>query len=180
MSALQTGHGLTALPYRSGSLFSPVYRGGKYSWLKVMDSDGLVLCTRPVHDQEGGAPIHSVSLLLGAVFQSEDSTAQTKPNPLGKSALAHVPNGVWVDLKSGERRRLDRVVVVFVLPDGAGAQRQKAFTTASRNVKNAADLMPDAVAVTVRRGASAATIADELVREVRPFLVGRGRPRSEV
>jgi hypothetical protein len=161
----------------TGSLFSPVYRKRNYRWAKVMDSDGLLVSYRKVHAGEGGAPVTDVRLLLGVVVQSEDSTSQTKPNPLGKAALPSVPNGIWVDLKGEGRRRIDRVLVVFVLPEGAAPSRRKRFMTAKRNVENAADLMLHAVAVApVRRGASAGSVAAAIMKLARPFLVGAGRP----
>jgi hypothetical protein len=141
-----------------------------------MDSDGLLVAPRVVRDGEGGAPTKQVELLVGVVVQSEDATSQTKPNPLGKAALAHVPNGVWVDTTNEGRRRLDRVLVVFVLPKGAAPQRKKKFAAAKRNVENAATLMPDVESIEVARGESAKAIAELLRKKLRPFLGGRGRP----
>lgn len=169
---------LRSKPCRSGSLFSVVYRGGKYEWVKVMDSDGLLVGERKVHDGEGRPPEKEVSLWLGIVVQSEDATSQTKPNPLGKASLSHVPYGVWVDLNDGGRRRLDRAVVVFVLPKGAAPRLRKKFSTARRNVVNASDMMPDAIRIEVPRGAAAEVIADRMKSTVRPYLVGRGRPKG--
>lgn len=165
---------------KTGSLFSPVYRSGKYEWVKVMDSDGLLVADRKVHPGEGAAPSAEVNLLLGVVLQSEDATAQGKPNPIGKAALAHIPNGIWIDTQEEDagRRRLDRVLVLFLLPRGAAPNKQPKFATAKRNVLNASDIMPDAVSLEVRRGASATQIAKAIEKEVRPFLFGRGRPAS--
>jgi hypothetical protein len=163
---------------KSNCLYTPLYRSGKYVWAKVFDSDGTLISSRPVHSGEGAAS-GDVRLLLGAVIQSEDSTSQTKPNPLGKAALPHVPNGIWADMSDGERRRFDRVVVVFVLPKGAAAKHKKPFETARRNVLNASDIMTGAVTVEVPRGAGADDIASAIGDEIRPFLVGKGRPRSE-
>ena len=181
LAELASGYGIATLPCRSGSLFTPVYRNARFEWLKVMDSDGLVTAVRRVHHVagEGAAPEGETSLTLGVVVQSEDATAQTKPNPLGKASLSHIPNGVWVDLVHQGRVRLDRVLIVFVLPKGAAPSHRKSFAIAAHNVANAARIMPDAVTVPVERGASSTRIATTLVREIRPFLVGRGRPRSE-
>jgi len=170
---------LDLLTYTSGSLFTPVFKSGAYKWAKVMDSDGLLVAERAVGEgvDAGAAPPQAVKLLVGVVIQSEDATSQTKPNPLGKAALAHVPNGVWVDL-AGVRRRLDRVHVVFVLPKGAAPKHAKRFATAKRNVENAAALMLDAHPFPVARGASAAKIEATLGEFVRPFFKGPGRPKS--
>src|SRR5690554_5485387 len=94
---------------KTSCLYTPTYESGKYVWLKLMDSDGTLLSERPVRAKlgEGSAPPAETRLLLGVIVQSEDSTSQTKPNPLGKAALPHVPNGVWVDTEEGLRRRLD-------------------------------------------------------------------------
>ena len=180
LGRLQTDPSLRAVKCRSGSLFSPIYRAGKYVWVKVMDSDGLLVARRKVDEDGSSQPSSAVSLLLGVVFQSEDATSQTKPNPIGKAAISHVPNGIWVDLRDSSpgRRRLDRVLVVFVLPKGAAASRRAKFVIARRNVLNASDMMPDAVSVEVPRGANARAVAEVIRQEVRPFLVGRGRPRS--
>lgn len=171
---------------RSSSLYSPVFRERKYSWAKLMDSDGLFVGRRKVHDGEGGAPDQGVQLLMGVVVQSEDSTSQTKPNPFGKAALPHVPNGVWVDLRPEDdepstlgRHRLDRLLVLFVLPKGAAAKHRKSFDTAKRNVENAAILMPDAITLELARNTSSSKIEEELASIVRPFLKGAGRPPGD-
>lgn len=176
--ALHEDRDLELIRCESGSLFSPVFRGTGYVWAKVMDADGLLVAERTVKDGEGGAPSDPVKLLIGVVVQSEEATSQTKPNPLGKASLGHIPNGVWVDLAGGGRRRIDRVLVVFVLPKGAAASQQAKYATAKRNVENAADFMPDALAVEVPRGESAATIAKTLRRVVRRFFKGPGRPST--
>ncbi len=177
---LQPNADLKLCPCRSGSLFTPVFESGKYLWAKVMDSDGLFVAERSVVQgtSAGAAPAQSVALLVGVVVQSEDATSQTKPNPLGKAALPHLPNGVWVDLDDGQRRRLDRVHVLFVLPKGAAPKHVKSFATAKRNVENAAAFMPDAYSLPVPRGASTATLLSALRTHVRPFFKGRGRPKA--
>ena len=166
---------------KTACLYTPTYEKGKYVWIKLMDSDGTLLSERPVHpkDGEGSAPQASTRLLLGVIIQSEDSTSQTKPNPLGKASLSHVPNGVWVDTCDGARRRLDNFVVTFVLPKGTSAKHREKFSRSRKNVLNAATVMPNAVAVEVNRGDSSAKIGELLKLELRPFLVGKGRPRSE-
>jgi hypothetical protein len=129
----------------TGSLFSPIFTGGgKYRWAKVMDSDGLLVAPRRVVSGEGGSPAAPVELLVGVIIQAEDATSQTKPNPLGKASLAHIPNGIWIDVLNEGRRRLDRVHVLLVLPKGVAPKHQKKFATAKRNVENAAAFMPDA------------------------------------
>ncbi|MCC6867662.1 MAG: hypothetical protein IT522_02460 [Burkholderiales bacterium] len=163
---------------KSRSLFSPIFRSRKYIWVKVMDSDGILLSERKVHSGEGGDPAAEVSLLLGVILQSEESTSQTKPNPVGKASLAHVPNGIWIDVVNGGRRRLDRLLVIFVLPKGAAMKHQRAFATAKRNVENAADMMPEAVTIAIPRGASSSKIEAALKKTARPFLIGAGRPKG--
>ncbi|MCC6808784.1 MAG: hypothetical protein IT381_15265 [Deltaproteobacteria bacterium] len=168
---------MSLVPHDSGSLFSPVYRSGnKYVWAKLMDSDGLLLGRRAVGAGEGSVPASDVELLLGIVVQSEDATSQTKPNPLGKAALSHIPNGVWTDVSDRGRCRIDRVLVLFVLPKGTAAKRRKKFETAKRNVENAAELMPDAEILVISRGASAAQMSKLLQKVAGKFLRGRGRP----
>jgi len=169
---------------RSRSLFSPVFRNRKYQWAKLMDCDGLLVTRRLVHDGEGGSPLDEVSLLMGVVIQCEDTTSQSKPNPFGKASLPHVPNGVWVDVSkkqsqsaNGGRLRLDRVLILFVLPKGAAPTQRKKFETAKRNVENAAILMPDAETLEVARNTSAANLCKHVGKIVRPFLKGAGRPK---
>ena len=140
-----------------------------------MDSDGLLVTKRAIHEGEGATSDNGTTLLLGVVIQSEDSTSQTKPNPLGKAAVGHLPFGVWVNANEG-RLRLDRIQVLFVLPKGAAPSKATKFHTAKRNVENAADMMPDALAVEVPRGISEANLRAEILKRVRPFLRGRGRP----
>jgi hypothetical protein len=179
---LHANAGFGLIPCRSGCLFSPVFRSRKYTWAKIMDSDGLLVTRRAVHDGEGRCPSVPVTLLMGVVVQSEDTTSQTKPNPMGKASLSHVPNGVWVDLDGASadttgRHRLDRVLVVFVLPKGAAAEHRAKFETAKWNVQNAAILMPDAVSLEVARNTSSRELATRLSDLTRPFLKGAGRPR---
>lgn len=164
---------------KSNCLFTPLYRNGKYEWAKVLDSDGTLLATRRVHDGEGVSPKDTVNLLMGAIIQSEDATSLTKPNPLGKAALLHVANGIWVDMQGNGRKRLDRAMVVFVLPEGAAHHDRKRFKVTRRNVLNASDIMPGVVTVQVPRGANTKEICDAVSTEVRPFLVGKGRPKSK-
>lgn len=173
---LREDKSLKTMACDSGSLFSPVFRDRKYRWIKVMDSDGLLVSPRRVADDEGRSPAMPVDMFMGVVVQGEDATSQGKPNPVGKAALSHVPNGIWVDLSKRGRHRLDGVLVVFVLPEGAAPRRQARFQRAKRNVQNASDLMPGAKSVVVPRGASASAIAKALRSAVRGFLVGTGRP----
>lgn len=162
---------------KSNCLYTPLNRSGKYVWAKVLDSDGTLIAERPVSGGEG-AENNSVQLLLGTIIQSEDATSQTKPNPLGKAALLHVPNGIWVDMDGSKRRRLDQLIIVFVLPKGTAHAHRKKFEVARRNVLNASDIMSGAITIEVARSAGAEEIARKLRATIRPFLVGRGRPHK--
>ena len=181
LASLTANTSMNCRSAKTNCLYTPTYSQGKYVWIKLMDSDGTLINERPIHTivGEGAAPESETRLLLGVILQSEESTSQTKPNPLGKAALTHVPNGVWVDTEDGKRRRLDRFVVAFIMPKGAAPKHQKKFTTARKNVLNAAAVMPNAVAVEVERGVGFDALADRIATELRPFLVGKGRPRSE-
>jgi|SRR5208282_2359800 len=160
---------------RSGSLFSPVL-SGSYKWVKVMESDGLLVRERQVKGGEGANPANKVSLRIGVVIQSEDTTSQGKPNPFGKAAIGTIRNGIWVDLKTEGRVRLDRTYVLFLLPKGAPAKQRKTFETAKRNVENAADAMPDAEFIEVKRGASTTDLENKVRKKSLRWLRGRGRP----
>lgn len=158
------------------SLYSPVERkGGYYEWVKVMDSDGVLLAERPIKPGEGAQHTQAGKILVGVIIQSEDATSQTKPNPLGKAALPHVENGIWVTIKN-VRRRIDHFIVLFVLPEGQEQRRKRPFKTAQRNVRNALELMPGTCEIAIKRGASSEEIMQELCKEVRRVLVGKGRP----
>lgn len=178
IGSLSDDKDLQLLPLKSSSLFSPVLRNGAYEWLKVMDSDGVLVGQRKVKSGEGANPTEEIELLVGVVIQSEDATSQTKPNPLGKAAIPHVANGIWVDLKVEGRRRLDRVYILMLLPKGAASKRQKKFDTAKRNVQNAADMMPDCETLVVSRGIKADALSKDIKKKVRPWLKGRGRPKE--
>lgn len=141
-----------------------------------MDSDGLLIRKRTVSDGEGASPANTVELRIGVVIQSEDTTSQTKPNPFGKAAIGTVRNGIWVDLKTEGRVRLDRTYVLFLLPKGAPAKERKSFETAKRNVENAADAMPDAEFIEVKRGASTTDLENEVKKKSLRWLRGSGRP----
>lgn len=169
---------LHLVPVRSGSLFTPVLRSGKYEWLKVMDSDGTLAGPREAKGGEGAEPKFKVELLIGVVLQSEEATSQTKPNPIGKASLGHVKNGIWIDVVNEGRKRLDRVHVLMLVPKGAAPKYQKSFKTAKQNVQNAADMMPDCEVTFVDRGISAKKLRDLIKTKVRPWFKGRGRPRA--
>jgi hypothetical protein len=163
----------------SRSLYSPVAMPrGQYAWAKIMDCDGLLVGERQVKQGEGADTTRPVTLRFGVVIQSEDATSQSKPNPLGKASLSHIPNGVWVNLKKAGRVRLDRVLVVFLLPKGATPAHAAKFSTAKRNVENAAKLMPDCKWRVLPRQASASLMATELERITRSFIKGPGRPQD--
>jgi hypothetical protein len=72
---------MKTLPVKSGRLYSPVFRSGKYDWVIVMDSDGLLVSARKVNPGEGAAPADVVKLKLGVILQSEEATAQTSKRP---------------------------------------------------------------------------------------------------
>ena len=163
----------------SNSLYTPLYTSGKYRWMKVMESDGTLVAWRPVNGGDGKEPAQTTNLMFGVVIQSEDATSQVKANPLGKAFLTTIWTGIFVDLSDGTRRRVDNLLVVFVLPKGADARRKKAFTRAKKYVENTADLVDDVVAIEVPRGASAEDIKASIIEEIRPFLFGAGRPKSE-
>lgn len=175
---LQVTSDLGFLTLKSGSLFSPVLRGDNYEWVKIMDSDGLLVAPRKVKDGEGAAPKDQVELLVGVIIQSEDATSQTKPNPIGKAAIAHVPNGVWFDTRNEGRRRLDRCHILMLLPKGAAPKQQTKFNTAKRNVTNAADMMPDCEILEVPRGISVQELIGEIETSIRKWFKGRGRPKA--
>ncbi|WP_139350692.1 hypothetical protein [Rhodanobacter sp. C01] len=163
----------------SNSLYTPLYSSGKYRWMKVMESDGTLVAWRPVNGGDGRQPTQTTHLMFGVVIQSEDATSQVKANPLGKAFLTKISTGIFVDLRDGTRCRIDNLLVVFVLPKGAEARRQKTFARAKKYVTNTAALVDDVVAIEVARGASAEDIKTVIVEEIRPFLFGAGRPKSE-
>lgn len=177
VESLNEDRSLGLVRLKSGSMFSPAYRNGNYEWVKVMDSDGMLVCPRKVKAGEGAELKDEVSLLVGVVVQSEDSTSQTKPNPLGKASIGHITNGIWVDVSNEGRKRLDRLIILMLLPKGAAPARQKAFATAKRNVENAAAMMPDCEVLIIERGASSEVMAKEIKKIVRPLFKGRGRPK---
>jgi len=169
---------LDLMVLKSGSLFSPVFRNGDYEWIKVMDSDGVLVGQRKVKNGEGANPTEEIGLLVGVVIQSEDATSQTKPNPLGKAAIGLVWHGIWVDVQNEGRRKMDHVHVLMLLPKGAAPKYQKSFATAKRNVENAASMMPDCATLIVSRGIGAQELATTIKKKVRPWFKGRGRPKA--
>ena len=169
---------LDLLKPKSNCLFTPVLREGKYEWIKLMDSDGTLIASRIVTSGEGGDPDNEVEITIGVIIQSEDATSLTKPNPFGKAAIGHARNGVWVDIKGEGRFRLDRVFIVMLLPKGAAPSQARNFERARRNVRNAADVMPDCEVLEVPRGISSNELAKQLKKRVRPKFKGKGRPKG--
>jgi len=165
INAMLNDAGLHAFSPDSRSLYSPIYRSAKLEWAKVLDSDGILLTERTVHNAEGAVISPETEILIGVILQSEDATSQTKPNPIGKAAISHIQNGIWVTIK-GKRKRIDKLIVAFVLPEGASPKDQKSFTTAKRNVLNASGMMPDAVPIEVPRGISVKDLTIKLTSGV--------------
>jgi hypothetical protein len=169
---------LAPVPAQSGSLFSQIPRQGAHLWLKLTDSDGLLVSRRSVRAVSAGAPENQVRLLVGIILQSEDSTSTSKPNPLGKAAIASSRNGVWVDLAELGRRRLDRLHVPMLLPSESVPQHRRRPSTQQRNVETAAALMPDGDPLFADSWLSAKELASEITRQTHGWLRGRGRPRT--
>ncbi len=165
------------LPVKSVRLYSPVWRDRQYRWATLMDSDGTLLRERRVASSVASLKQQTV-LLIGVVIQSEFSTSGTKPNPLGKAAVGNAPRGVWVDLKGGARRRLDRLFVLFVLSEAKAYHLKKAFVTTEMNVRNASEAFPDVDVLIVPRGISKGDLVSKLRAKARRWLTGAGRPRS--
>jgi hypothetical protein len=176
VEALRERETFASFQASSSSLFSPVLRNGAYTWMKVMDSDGTLISRRAVKGGEGAAPRECTHLLISVVLQSEDATSQTKPNPLGKAAIAHARNGVWVDIEGHGRRRLDRVYVLFIVPKGADPAHRRKYVTAKRNVQNAAEMIPDCNFLEVRRGIGARSLAEKINAAIGSWVRGKGRP----
>ena len=165
------------------SLYTPVRRGGAYEWIRLMDSDGLLVTTKKV---QWGAKDEDVSeLRIGVVIQSESSTSLTKPNAFGKALVGKLPLGIWVDVKArdnGERRRvrLDHAYVLFVLPTPAAKEKAKIASKAAQNVANALEAADDVHVLPIPMGSAASKMAELIESTVRGWLVGRGRPRSPI
>jgi hypothetical protein len=168
----------------SQRLFTPVWRDRKYRWISPMDSDGLLVKRRRVELPKTTIPRSKTYLQIGVIIQSEFTTSIAKANPFGKALISALPSGVWVDLsqidrkkvKRARRIRLDRIFVLFVLPHSTG---QGHISKAARaNVTNAMEASVESEIIEVEKGASTQTLADQLMKEVRPWLIGAGRPRS--
>ena len=178
LKLLHNNYDLELLPTKSASLFSPVLHGDYYEWVKVMVADGLLVGRRKVREGEGANPMEEVEILIGIVIQSEDSTSQGKPDPIGKAAIGHIANGIWIDIEKRGRRRLDRVHVLMLLPEGAAPAKKKKYETARRNAENAASFMPDCHVLSVSRKTSGEELASEIEEKIRRHLKGRGRPKT--
>jgi hypothetical protein len=165
---------LTLQPVRVDRLYTPVWRNRKYQWISPMDSDGLFVKERKVHDGDE-PPLNETRLRIGVVVQSEFTTSLTKPNPFGKALVDRLPLGVWVDIGT-ERVRLDRIYVLFILPTATAATKRRISNTARMNVKNAADAAIEAHSLEVGMGESANKLSEKVAKKIRPWLIGAGRP----
>jgi hypothetical protein len=162
-------------------LWTLTYKAGKYVWVKIMGSDGLLLASRKT--AKSGAKAGSQrSIIVGVVIQCEQATSQTKPNPFGKAAISQVPFGVWVDVKQQKgnvvRQRLDVVQVALVAPEPTAYKAKKKFERIAQNLDGVADLLVDTEVVTIPQGAGATAIQNELMGRFRGFLKGPGKPEG--
>lgn len=159
-------------------LYSLVYKGGKYQWITLVATDGLLLSEW--HTDKTTGPKRKI--LVGVVIQSEQSTSQTKPNPLGKAAAAMTPLGLWVDIKRDSkpsRERLDVTQVLLLVPEPTDAERKKKHPMVRQNVKNVVDTVEQAHILELKQGENSAQIASKLGNETRRWLFGRGRPNKK-
>jgi len=160
-------------------LWSLTYTEGKYMWVKIMGSDGLLLSSRKTAKSETKAGSER-QILVGVVIQCEQSTSHTKPNPFGKASISQVPFGVWVDVKSSKgavsRQRLDVVRVALVAPEPREYKAKKKFQTIERNLEGVAALLVDTEILPIAQGAGAQLIERELMTRFRGFLKGPGNP----
>ena len=167
---------MNLLKPKSQRLFTPVFENRSYRWAIAMDSDGILAAERRIAGGEANEPHNRQILCVGVLIQSEYTTSNTKPNPFGKAAVGKVPFGVWFDTQDGNRVRLDRVHILFVLPKFVAPQYKKGFQTVKRNVENAAAALPDVEVVVLERGWGKNEVARRLKRHVRKWLKGVGRP----
>lgn len=171
------------LDLQGEELFTPVNRDGRYGWVHLMDTDGLLVVERLAEMVfDGDQHANKVQLRIGVAVQSEDKTALTKPNPFGKAAVNSAPLGIWVDVKSKQgrqRTRLDRLYVLFLIPESLNTtnkKKKKEFDTAKRAVANAADANPDCRQLVVARGISSKDLNKKIIDALRGTLRGKGRP----
>lgn len=168
---------------KSFHLYSPVYKGGKFIWVRLLGSDGILARERyTVASDEGGRE----PIVVAVVVQSEQATSATKPNPLGKAAAALAPLGLWADFKKRngnkvqvERRRLDVIRVLLLLPKPAALDRQSAFETARQNVQNVVDTVVHAESQEAPQGAKPDAIESAIMSNARRWLFGKGRPQKK-
>lgn len=156
-------------------MYTAVWRNRAYRWISPMDSDGLLIKERNVHDDDDLLG-EDVYLRIGVVVQSEFTTSLTKANPVGKALISAFPYGVWVDLTDDGRVRLDRVYVLFVVPKATAAGKKVTSAKARQNVDSAASASREAHVLEVGLGDSSAVIARKLLKKVNRWLVGAGRP----
>lgn len=170
---------------RSRSLYSVVWRKGKYEWISPMESDGLLVSTRQVENPMGG--VTHAGIRIGVVIQTEFSTSQTKPNPFGKALIGMLPYGVWVDVeeiqegqkgKTRARVRLDEVLVLFIVPNHTHQAKKAQGETAFQNVTNAAEASDYADVLRIEARASTQDLANAIAGKVRGLLIGKGRPKK--
>ena len=162
----------------NAQLYSLVFKSGKYQWITLLASDGLLLSNW--HTAKDKGPKRTI--LVGVVIQSEQATSQTKPNPLGEAAAAMTPLGLWVDLlRDGQpsRERLDVVHVLLLVPEPSDAPRRRKHSMVRRNVQNVVDTVEQAHMLEMNQGDNDVTIAEKLMNKARPWLFGRGRPNKK-
>ena len=162
-------------------LWSLTYESGKYVWVKIMGSDGLLLATRKTTDS-GSKAGRGRMILVGVVIQCEQTTSQTKPNPFGKASISQVPFGVWADVEARKgktwRRRLDAVRVALIAPEPAAYKAKKKFHVVAKNQDGVAKLLVDTEVIKIPQGSGTIDIQNALMNNFRGFLKGRGKPHG--
>lgn len=163
---------------KAPALFSPSFAKRTYRWAEIMKTDGVLAAERQIAADKANSSKSGQFLCVGVVIQSEFTTSNAKANPFGKAAVCSVPFGLWLDVKGGTRVRLDRVFVLFVLPESSALQHKQQFERAKGTVENIASWLPDVDVLIMKKGWSVNEVANHLRKRTRKWLKGVGRPTN--
>lgn len=159
----------------SYSLFMLRKGPGGLVWAKLMQADGLLLRFTDAKHDEAAECANQVRVLRGIIVQTEETTSNTVPDPLGKAFVPTTPGGVWVDLGTTTRRnrvRIDFPTVLFVTPKPTStlAKVKADFAKRKGTLDKVVAASPFALLEVVNQGDSQASIAAQVLARVSSHL----------
>lgn len=170
---LVTDHHLLNIPY--GSIYCPLKVEGKWRWTAICEPDGLLARSIDVAKGDPAKPDEHSEVIACVLVESEESTSNSLLNPWGKAHIPSIPNGVWIDTKSGNTRKRCILTVAHVLlitpePKSTTVSTQKNFKMRRDILRRVGSAAPDVTLVIAGKNDGSDALATKIWNEAKTFL----------